>query len=191
VNETLKMGQLRIDLIDVVNELGVKWAKEGEEFTLSSGAKSKYYIDCRKVTLNPNGLHIVVDSLIEKLQQYNINSVGGPVIGADPIVGGLLYAGRHYRGFLVRKATKEHGMQNLIEGNLREGDKVAVVEDVVTSGGSVFKAIEAIENAGATVSVVVPILDRLAGASENFASRGYEFSPLITLDDLGIDGSSS
>src|SRR5262245_45718063 len=119
------------------------------EFTLASGQKSTYYIDCRKVTLSSGGAAMIAAGILQELGDEPFEAVGGMSLGADPIVGAVLalagLQGRELRGFLVRKEPKQHGTGKLVEGPLYSGDRVVIVEDVATSGGSALKAIEAVE----------------------------------------------
>lgn len=160
------------------------------DFTLASGRKSSYYIDCRNVTLSAAGAALIGEGIFTLLRDVAFDAVGGPSLGADPIVGAVLaYAGRRelpWRGFLVRKVAKEHGGGKLIEGPVRRGDRVVVLEDVATSGGSILRAVVALEQEGCTVVRIVTVLDRLAGASELFREKGYPFTSLLTLTDLGL-----
>jgi orotate phosphoribosyltransferase len=189
---------LKSRLIEVVKKYGVKFAPPGEKFKLASGGESDFYIDCRKVTLMPDGLDAIIAMIFERLviSDISFDAVGGPTLGADPMVGGLMLdfsqiiGYRDKRGFLVRKEQKGHGLKNLVEGNLKAGDKVIIVEDVATSGGSILHAIAAVEDTGASVVKIFVILDRLAGAAENFAAKGYDFESLITIRDLGLDQSN-
>lgn len=195
MTKTANNSQLKPHLIDVIKKYGVKFAQPGEKFKLASGGESNFYIDCRKVTMMPDGLEAVVAMIFECLavQDLQFDAIGGPTLGADPIVGGLILdfsqvqEYREKRGFLVRKEQKGHGLKNLVEGNLQSGDKVIIVEDVATSGSSIMHAIAAVEDAGASVVKIFVILDRLAGAAEKFAADGYEFESLITIADLGLD----
>ncbi len=179
---------MRTELVSILQEFGVLWAKPGESFTLASGAKSPYYVDCRRVTLTAKGLGAIVDELIYVLEggknPIEYDAVGGPTIGADPIVAGLILASSSKKGFLVRSNRKSHGTERKIEGYVHKGDKVVIVEDVVTSGGSVLDAISAVEEAGAEVVKVVAVLDRLAGAGK--ALRDYNYEALVTIDDLEL-----
>jgi len=159
------------------------------EFKLASGKESNYYIDGRQTTLDPEGLNLIGEIFLEQtLKDPDISAVGGPTMGADPIVGSVLTLSGlkniGLKGFLVRKEEKQHGTGKLIEGQLNEGDRVAVVEDVVTTGGSVLKAISAIEKAGATVSRVLVIVDREEGAETKFNDLGYEFYSIFKISEL-------
>lgn len=155
---------------------------------LSSGAFSDFYIDGRRVTLDAAGAHALAVVMGEMLAGLDFVAVGGPTMGADPIVGALLYhlhaVGQvGVAGFIVRKEVKGHGLQRLIEGPaLPPGAPVVMVEDVVTSGGSVLKAIKAAEESGLRVVKVLALVDREAGAAQ--ALGDYDFSPVFTRSEL-------
>jgi len=159
------------------------------KFKLSSGKESNYYIDARLTTLHPEGVYLAGKIFLDVISRDSeIQAVGGPTMGADPIVGSILaqsyQKGCPLRGFLVRKEEKQHGTGKLIEGNLRSGDKVAIVEDVATTGGSILKAIDAVEGAGAVVRKVLVIVDREEGARRTLEDRGYEFFSIFTIGEL-------
>ena len=158
-------------------------------FKLASGKESDYYIDGRLTTLDSEGLNLIGEIFLEEiLTDPEIKTVGGPTMGADPIVGSVLTragsSNLDFSGFLVRKEPKDHGTGKLVEGNLDEGDKVAVVEDVITTGGSVLKAIYAIEKEGAVVSRVLVIVDREEGAERKFSELGYNYFSIFKISDL-------
>ena len=154
------------------------------EFILASGAKSDFYIDGKRTTFDPDGAyqvgHLFMDE-IEKLP-VKVDAVGGMSIGADPIVTavGLTARERGYpmRVFVTRKSVKDHGTQKTIEGNFRKGDKVVMVEDVMTTGGSTLQAVEAVREAGGEVVAALVIVDREKGGVENLKKEGI---PLISL----------
>ncbi len=159
------------------------------KFKLSSGKESNYYIDARLTTLHPEGVYLVGKIFLDVISKDSeIQAVGGPSIGADPIVGSILslsyQSGYPLRGFLLRKEEKKHGAGNLIEGNLRLGDKVAIVEDVATTGGSILKAIDAAKGAGTVVKKVLVIVDREEGARKTIEKMGYEFFSIFTIGEL-------
>jgi orotate phosphoribosyltransferase len=161
-------------------------------FTLASGRTSHYYIDGRKVTLSAEGAALIGAGVLERLADHpEVQAVGGLTLGADPIVGATLalaaLGGRsQFHGFLVRKEAKTHGAGNRIEGPLEPGSTVAIVDDVTTTGGSSFQAIEAVQDLGCKVALVIAVLDRLEGAAAAFAERNIPFHPLLTIRDLGI-----
>ena len=166
------------------------------DFTLSSGQKSSYYFDGRLLSLDPEGANLIAQALLPLLQRAGVQAVGGTTLGADPIVTAVAMAS-HLEGtpipaFIVRKESKDHGTKQSIEGPLPAGSKVAIVDDVCTTGGSLFHAIAAAEEAGCTVVKVVSLLDRLAGGSEELRQRGYDFSTLLTATPEGrIETASS
>lgn len=160
------------------------------EFTLASGAKSSYYIDGRLLTLSSDGAHVLARVILAMIEGERIDAVGGMTMGADPIIGAVIAIadaqGRKLKGFICRKEAKTHGTGKLIEGNLAAGDNVLMVEDVITTGGSTLRAIDAVEQLGGKVRRVIAIVDRLSGGGEEFAQRGYNFTPIFTIRDLGV-----
>lgn len=169
------------------------------EFTLASGAKSDYYIDCRLTTLNAEGGRLTGHAILELLEAHKIEAeaVGGLTMGADPIVSNVATASAWraqstpsaplIQGFLVRKAAKDHGTGRRIEGFCRKGARVVVVDDVCTTGGSTINAIEAVREAGMTVAAVVCIVEREEAKGRPAvvaAAQGAPFLPLFTANDV-------
>jgi orotate phosphoribosyltransferase len=160
------------------------------EIILASGRVSPYYIDGKMVTLSAEGAYLAAQGILEAVAGDALDAIGGPPRGADPL-GGAVAAlsfprGRPLVAFMIRKEPKTHGTRKMIEGPLPPHARVAIVEDVVTTGGSVLDAIAVVEAAGATVARIVVLVDRLAGAREAFERRGYPFTPLFTIEDLGV-----
>jgi orotate phosphoribosyltransferase len=176
------------NLIRMVKEQALEYG----DFTLKSGAKSKFYLDCRKLVLMPDSLYTIIKMIGEELSGVYFDAIGGPAIGADPIVGGFLYYGSQeglysdIRGFLVRPEPKDHGKSDLLIGNLKKNDRVVLLEDVTTTGGSILRVVDLIEPMGCQVVKVISIIDRLQGAKQTFAERGIPFSPLCDLLDLDL-----
>jgi orotate phosphoribosyltransferase len=158
------------------------------EFTLTSGRKSDYYIDGRRTTLRSRGVYLVAKLLLDELRGLEVDAIGGPTLGADPVIGAVIalaaLEGMPLVGFLIRKEPKRHGMQQLIEGPLQHGMRVALFDDTVTTGGSLKHAIEQVEAAGCRVVKVFAIVDRQEGARQNFERWGYPFHPFFTIDEL-------
>ncbi|HWD18019.1 MAG TPA: orotate phosphoribosyltransferase [Verrucomicrobiae bacterium] len=170
------------------------------DFALSSGGRSKYYIDCRLTTLNPEGaaavgelLHGVIRAEAQR-RGVRIDAVGGLTMGADPVALAIGLASFRQtpaevlQVFTVRKAPKAHGQTKLIEGNFKAGDRVVVVDDVVTKGDSTLRAIEAVQAAGGIVEFAVVLVDREEGGGQNIESKGVTIFPLFKKSDL-IDAS--
>lgn len=166
------------------------------DFTLSSGAKSSYYIDCRLTTFDPEGAWLVgqtLHALIRKEQaarKLTLHAVGGLTMGADPVAMAVgMYSHRsqdepRLQVFSVRKSPKAHGQARLIEGNFKRGDAVVVVDDVITRGDSTIAAIKAVENEGGSVAFVVVLVDRQQGGREKIEALGHPVLALFTKNDL-------
>lgn len=173
-------------LIELVRELALEFG----DFTLASGKKASYYLDCRKVTLDPRGANLIAAGILELLEGQLPDAIGGMAIGADPITAAVVtLAGQRnlpLRGFIVRKESKAHGMGRDVEGPIRTGDAAIIVEDTVTTGGSSMTAIARAEEAGLRVRGIVAVVDRLEGARQTFEAGGYSFQTLLTIADLGI-----
>jgi orotate phosphoribosyltransferase len=159
------------------------------DFTLASGKKSSYYINSKKVLFHGEAIALLGELLYDATRDLDIQAIGGLEIGAIPMATAAVLryqqAGKTLEGFFVRKQVKGHGSQERIEGCVNPGDRVAVVDDVLTTGESVVQAIEAVEARGAMVVRVVCVVDRLQGAAERLAK--YDFRPLFTIRDLGIE----
>lgn len=161
------------------------------DFTLASGQRSTIYFDGRKVTNDAEGVALVGALVEEIAQEAKAEAIGGPATGAIPIVTAAQIASYQRRralpGFYVRSERKAHGTGQLIEGNLptAKGARVAVVEDAITTGGSLLKAIEAIEAAGCKVAKVIVMVDRQQGGVENLRSKGYDVEALFKADGQG------
>jgi len=146
------------------------------EFTLASGKKSNFYVDCRKVTLHPEGAKLIGKLILDKIRGLKVDAVGGLTMGADPITSSVVALGS-IPGFIVRKKEKEHGTKQKIEGIIEPGWSVVIVEDVATSGGSALQAIKAVEEFGAKVVKVIAVVDREEGAAG--ALKKYDFDPIF------------
>ena len=177
----------RSGLIDLVRAQ----ALEIGEFTLASGKKASYYLDCRQVTLDSRGAHIIAAGFLQLFEDELPDAVGGMAIGADPITASVItmaaVAGKRLKGFIVRKEPKKHGRNRDVEGPVTPGESVVIVEDVVTTGGSSLLAIERAEAFGLRVNGVAAVVDRLEGGGQALADRGYDLQSLLTVRDLGIE----
>ena len=181
----MDIESLKKDLIQLVKE---KSLITDVKRVLTSGRTSNYYVDAKMTTLDPLGAHLTARLFLEVLKPYDIDAVGGYTLGADPIVGAIAAvsaaAERPLSAFIVRKEPKKHGQRKMIEGPFRTGWKVAVVDDVVTTGGSTLKACKAVEEEGGEVILTLALVDRLEGGRENLEKNGYDFVSLLTRDDL-------
>ena len=156
-------------------------------FVLASGKTSDWYLDCRVTALSARGSLLIGQLFHEKLRDLHIDAVGGMVLGAAPLVTSVTTQsaamGDPIEGFLVRKEPKGHGGEQQIEGNLKPWMRIALVEDVVTSGGSTLKAIDAIQRHYPSVEIVkvLSLVDREAGGAERFTQRGIPFESLYSV----------
>ena len=173
---------MKDNLVQLVKDYALKFG----EFELSSGQKSNYFIDASRLTLLSGGLRQIASAIVKVLPLQFLEAIGGPSTGADPIIGAVLAhpsVNVNMRGFLVRKEPKKG---QLIEGYLEAEDRVAIIEDVITTGTQTLRAIEAAEAAGAEVLSVICLVDRLAGAREKMP-KYIGYYPLLTIEDLGIN----
>lgn len=158
------------------------------DFTLVSGRKSTYYINGKMTSLHSRGLYLAARQLLELFGDRPYDAFAGPTIGADPIIGALLALsaerGLEKHGLLVRKQAKGHGTRNMVEGRCEDGMKVILLEDVVTTGGSLLKAAEAVESCGGTVVAIYALVDREEGAAERINGAGYTFGSLFKVSEL-------
>ncbi len=164
---------------------------EKRKVILSSGRESDFYIDCKQSTLTAEGAVLCGGLFFEMLEKGDWpEAVGGITLGADPIVTAVSLTsalrGRPIPAFIIRKEPKKHGTAQWVEGmkNLRPGMKVAIVEDVVTTGASTLKAIERAEDAGLSVSRVLAIVDRNEGGAETIAGMGYRLEAMFLKEDV-------
>ncbi len=165
------------DLDRLIHLLAVRSARRGR-FTLASGRESDLYIDARLTTMSPDGLPLIGRLGLEALEsrKWDAQAVGGLTLGADPIAYAIAYAssetGKTVRAFTVRKAAKEHGTGRRIEGPFVSGDRVVVIEDTITTGGSALRAVEAVRQEGGHVLGVLALVDREEGGREALETEG-------------------
>ncbi len=176
-------------LADRLRQLLLEKAHLKGDFILTSGKRSDHYFDCKRVTLDAEGLAVASELLVERLRAAGIAAIGGPSIGADPIVAGVVATswrlGYPVRGFIVRKEPKKHGTSKWIEGSLERGTRVAIVDDVVTSGGSLIKAASSARIEGLDPVIAYAIVDREEGGAEAIENEGrLPFEPLVRYSEL-------
>ncbi len=171
----------------LIRERSLRIAEE-PIFRLSSGKLSRYYVDLKQVTFDPAGSYLLGKLMYALVKEFNPDGVGGLTLGADPIAYAVSFVsymdGNPIKPFVVRKEPKGHGMGRQIEGLLKEGEKVAVVEDVVTTASSSLKAVKACREAGLEVIGVFTVVDREEGGKENVEAEGLTLYSLFKLSDL-------
>ncbi len=160
------------------------------EVTLTSGKKSDYYFDCKQTALHPEGGFLIGSIFLDMLAKYAIGGVGGMTLGADPLVSSVVVLsqvkGRPLPGFIIRKKSKGHGTNQYLEGmrNFAPGTRVALLEDVVTTGGTLVTAAERVRDAGLEIEAVLTVLDRQEGGMENLARADLALESIFTRQSL-------
>ncbi len=173
----------------LIRLLAERSAKRGQ-FTLASGQRSNFYIDARLTTMSPEGLSTIGPLGLQYLTDahWNIDALGGLTLGADPIAYAISYASsataHPLRAFTVRKHTKTHGTQKLVEGPLMPGDRVAIIEDVITTGSSALQAAEAVHQAGGAVAGILALVDREQGGRAALEQAGFTVLTLATASEI-------
>jgi orotate phosphoribosyltransferase len=180
------MDQLLQELRGIIRDKSLRIG----DFTLSSGKKSSYYLDCRMTTLHPRGAVLIGRLILARMREHNIqaDAIGGLTMGADPIVSAVAVMssleGTPLPAFIVRKEAKGHGTQRAIEGyDGKPGSSVIIVDDVCTTAGSLLTAAEKAEEAGYKVVAAFCVVDREEGGTELIAKK-YPFYALFTAKDL-------
>lgn len=185
MEENLK--ELKIKLFTLLEK---KALKRGD-FVLSSGKKSSYYLDGRLITLTPEGAYLAASIVLALIKDRQIDALGGPTLGADPMVGAIS-ALSHIKNiplktFIVRKAAKVHGTSRQVEGpELPKGSRVMLVDDVATTGKALLEAKQALDKLGLVVNSAMVIVDRCEGAKENLAKEGLILEAIFTIKDFGL-----
>ncbi|MEE9232751.1 MAG: orotate phosphoribosyltransferase [Nitrospirales bacterium] len=185
-------------LIQAFHDLeAFKWNTQ-EEFRLASGKTSPYYVDCRIVLAHPYSRHLVAQLAFARLNTLDFNLIGGLEIGAIPLatsISDFAFSAnpkQEWRTFVVRKQPKDHGLGKLIEGTIHSGERALVVDDVLTTGGSILKAAESARSQGLHVTHALVVVDRSEQEGrDNLAQQGIQLLPILTLDDLKQTISSS
>lgn len=181
------LKELKAKLLDLLNKEALKRGK----FVLSSGKGSNYYLDGRIITLSAEGAYLVGSIILEMIRDKNIDAIGGPTLGADPIVGAIAALShiKHapIKTFIVREATKGHGTKQKIEGPaLKEASRVILVDDVATTGSSLVQAKQTLDNIGVKADTAIVIVDRGEGAAENLAKAGLKLESIFRIEDFGL-----
>ena len=164
------MDALKTRLAELILEKSFQY-REDPPFTLASGRQSHFYFNCKPTTLDPEGMNLIGRILCDMLADVPVTAAGGLTLGADPIANALavisFQQGKPIKAFIVRKEAKGHGTKSKIEGNVQAGERVVIIDDVITTGGSTITAIEAALEAGLVIDRVITLIDREEGGREN------------------------
>jgi len=180
---------MRERLIELILEYSFRYAKRAR-FKLASGRMSRFYFNCKPTTLDSEGMWLIGNLLYEMMKKegWEVEGVGGLTLGADPVAYAIAYTyaikGEHIKAFVVRKERKPHGTMAWIEGGVRRGDRVLIVEDVVTTGGSSIKAIRRARRCGLKVVGVLALIDRQEGGREAIERLGIPFRAVLTKEEI-------
>jgi orotate phosphoribosyltransferase len=174
-------------LIELIIEKAFKYSKE-PVFKLVSGRMSNYYFNCKAVTLHPEGMYIIGNLIFELIKDTDVKGVGGLTLGADPIAYAVAYTSflkkEPIEAFVVRKTAKSHGTMQWIEGNVNKGDRVVIVDDVITTGKSTIEAINRAKEEGLHIAKVIALINRQEGGREAVEASGYKLDSIITREEV-------
>jgi orotate phosphoribosyltransferase len=181
------MSEAESELLRLIRERAFRTGT----FRLASGDTSNYYIDGKMIEVFSGSARLIGEVLYERTKDLSIDAIGGLEAGAIPLTTAAVISyqlhGQELEGFWVRDKAKSHGTEKVIEGNLKHGSRVAIVDDVVTRGNSVIKAAEEVKKIGCKIVLVLALVDRLRGADQLFREHGIEsYDPIFTIRDLGV-----
>ncbi|PIE67960.1 MAG: orotate phosphoribosyltransferase [Deltaproteobacteria bacterium] len=178
---------MKNELIDLLCRKSFKYSQT-PAFKLVSGRMSRFYVNCKPTTLSPRGMFLAGHLMLDAMDGCGAAAVGGLTFGADPIAMATAFAselrGRPLKAFSIRKTQKDHGIVKWVEGDVQPGEKVVVIDDVATTGGSTIKAIERARSEGLEVVRAVILVDRQEGGMDNIRSQVPDVSAIITRDEL-------
>jgi orotate phosphoribosyltransferase len=182
------MREKKERLIEIVLDKTFKYS-EDPPFTLVSGRRSNYYFNCKPTTLDPEGMNLIGEILFSMLEKTDVTAAGGLTLGADPIANAVsvisFQKGRPIKSFIVRKDVKDHGVKKAIEGSVSPGERVVVLDDVITTGGSTITAIRQAREAGLIVERVVVLIDREEeNGRQNIEAEGVTVDAILTRTEI-------
>ncbi len=174
-------------LAELILRKAFRYSKE-PTFKLVSGRMSNYYFNCKAVTLHPEGMYFIGNVIFDMIKDLDVKGIGGLTLGADPIADAVAYTsyvkGKPIEAFVVRKSAKSHGTMQWIEGNVEKGDRVVIVDDVITTGKSTIEAISRAKDAGLEIVRVIALVDRQEGGRENVEALGYSVNAVVTREEV-------
>lgn len=178
---------MKQELIELLCRKSFKYS-ETPTFKLVSGRLSRFYVNCKPTILSPRGMFLTGNLVFNAIKDLGISAVGGLTFGADPIAIATAFAseinGQPIHAFSIRKTQKDHGIVKWVEGDIQPGQKVVVIDDVATTGGSTVKAIQRAKSEGLEVTASVVLVDRQEGGLDNIRNHAADVSAIITRDEL-------
>jgi orotate phosphoribosyltransferase len=182
-----RLNDMKKRLIELILEKAFKYSEE-PVFKLVSGRMSNYYFNCKTVALHPEGMYLIGNLIFDLIKNLDIKGIGGLTLGADPVAYAVAYTsylkGKAIEAFVVRKTAKSHGTMQWIEGNINRGDRVVIIDDVITTGKSTIEAITRAKEEGLNIVKVVVLIDRQEGGKEAIEALGYKVDSIITRDEV-------
>jgi orotate phosphoribosyltransferase len=179
----MTIKEMKERLGEIILERSFKYS-DNPPFTLASGRQSNYYFNCKPTTLDPEGMNLIGAIIFDMVKGSAITAAGGLTLGADPIANSLAVIsyqmGRPIKSFIVRKDVKDHGTKSPIEGSVQAGEKVLIIDDVITTGASTIMAIEQAQKAGLNVDRVITLIDREEGGRENILKHVRDVESVLT-----------
>jgi orotate phosphoribosyltransferase len=179
--------EMKHRLAEIILERSFQY-RDNPPFTLASGKTSNYYFNCKTTTMDPEGMYLIGNILFEMLVDADVSAAGGLTLGADPIANALSLISyqkkKPIKSFVVRKDVKDHGIKSGIEGNIAPGERVAIIDDVITTGGSTITAIEIAREAGLKVDRVIALVDREEGGRENIKKYIDRVDAVLTRSEI-------
>jgi orotate phosphoribosyltransferase len=185
----MTIEKMKERLGEIILEKSFKYS-ENPPFTLASGKQSNYYFNCKPTTLDPEGMNLIGAIIFDMLKDTGITAAGGLTLGADPIANALAVIsyqkGKPIKSLIVRKDVKDHGTKSAIEGSVLPGENIAIIDDVITTGGSTITAIEQARKSGLNVAMVITLIDREEGGRENILKYVDNIKTILTRTDIMI-----
>jgi orotate phosphoribosyltransferase len=182
-----KWSDAKKRLAEIIIERSFQY-REDPPFTLASGRTSNYYFNCKPTTLDPEGMNLIGTVIFDMVKDSDITAIGGLTLGADPLANAVALIsyqkGRPVKSFIVRKDVKAHGTRSAVEGNVSAGEKIAILDDVITTGASTITAIEKAREAGLIVERVIALVDREEGGREHIEKYVADVSSVFTRSEI-------
>jgi orotate phosphoribosyltransferase len=183
----MTLNEMKERLGEIILERSFKYS-DNPPFTLASGRQSNYYFNCKPTTLDPEGMNLIGGIIFEMIKDSGITAAGGLTLGADPIANSLAVIsyqkGKPIKSFIVRKDVKNHGTKSAIEGSVKAGERVLIIDDVITTGASTITAIEQARQAGLIVDRVITLIDREEGGRENIRQYVENIESVLTRTEI-------
>jgi orotate phosphoribosyltransferase len=172
---------------EIILERSFKYS-DNPPFTLASGRQSNFYFNCKPTTLDPEGMNLIGEIIFNMIKDAPVTAAGGLTLGADPIANALAVIsyqlGKPVKSFVVRKDVKDHGTKSAVEGNVTAGERVVIIDDVITTGGSTITAIEHARKAGLVIDRVITLIDREEGGRENILQHVDHVQSVFTRTEI-------